>query len=77
MKRWLMGLIGVSTCLLLSAFVLAEDLSDVERDARALELYIQDKQDHKDYCPDVEWDQPALDIYKSTLESHLPEFCKS
>ncbi len=76
MKRRLMGLAGVSPCLLLSAFVLAEDLSDVERDDRALELYIQDKQDHKDHCPDIEWDQPSLDIYKSTLESQLPEGCK-
>ena len=32
---------------------LKSDLSDMERDALALELYLQDKQDHADYCPEI------------------------
>jgi len=55
---------------------LKSDLNDMERDALALELYLQDKQDHKDYCPNAEWEQPPLSTYKKTLTSHLPEGCK-
>ena len=51
------------------------DLSDLEIAAKALELYLQDQQDHQDHCPSRAWDQPALDIYKKTLRSHLPEGC--
>ena len=55
---------------------LKSDLSDMERDALALELYLQDKQDHTDYCPHISWEQPPLSTYKETLISHLPEGCK-
>ena len=52
------------------------DLSEMERDARALELYLQDQKDHETYCPQVEWNQPSLNTYKETLTSHLPDGCK-
>lgn len=55
---------------------LKSDLSDMERDALALELYLQDKQDHAYYCPQISWEQPPLSTYKETLRSHLPEGCK-
>tara|TARA_R100000008_G_scaffold83381_1_gene68747 strand:+ start:861 stop:1091 length:231 start_codon:yes stop_codon:yes gene_type:complete len=55
---------------------LKADLDEMERDALALELYLQDKQDHKDYCPHIKWKQPPLSTYKETLVSHLPEGCK-
>lgn len=51
------------------------DLSDLERAAKALELYLQDQQDYQDHCPNKAWEQPSLDIYKETLASHLPEGC--
>ena len=51
-------------------------LPEIERDMRALELYIQDKKDYKEYCPRLEWKQPHLDVYKQTLQSYLPEGCK-
>ena len=54
----------------------SQDLSDAARDAKALELYLQDKQDHKDYCPGLTWEQPPLSKYKEALKSHLPEGCK-
>ena len=76
MKQWALGLGFLMTCLFVSSFVLAQDLSDIERDARALELYIKDKQDHEDHCPELSWNQPSLDTYKETLVSHLPEGCK-
>ena len=52
------------------------DLSEMERDARALELYLQDQKDHENYCPQIEWNQPSLNTYKETLTSHLPDGCK-
>ncbi len=54
----------------------ASDLSDVERDARALELYIQDKKDFKKHCPSLKWDQPKIDVYKKELKSQLPKGCR-
>ena len=51
------------------------DLSELERAAKALELYLQDQQDHQEHCPFRTWEQPSLDIYKETLTSHLPEGC--
>ena len=51
-------------------------VSDMETDARALELFLQDRKDHGEYCPEISWEQPNIEIYKETLESHLPEGCK-
>ena len=53
-----------------------EDIGDIERDTKALEFYLQDKKDHKEYCPEIDWDQPPLSIYKEEPKSHLPEGCK-
>ena len=49
---------------------------DLKRDMKALELYLQDQEDHKQYCPNLKWKQPEIDIYKKELESQLPEDCK-
>ena len=49
---------------------------DLKRDMKALELFLQDKEDHKEYCPGVKWDQPDISVYKKELKSHLPEGCK-
>jgi hypothetical protein len=54
----------------------SSDVSDIERDARAIELYLQDRKDHEEHCPGIQWDQPALDVYKKKLTSQLPESCK-
>ena len=53
-----------------------EASSDLERDAKALELYLQDKKDHKEFCPQIKWNQPPLSTYKETLKSYLPKDCK-
>ena len=76
MKIILLGLILTAITLPIDVDRLKSDLSDMERDALALELYLQDKQDHKDYCPHIEWNQPPLSTYKETLRSHLPQGCK-
>ncbi len=76
MKVILFGLLFAAITLPVDVDRLKSDLSDMERDALALELYLQDKQDHEDYCPHISWDQPPLSTYKETLRSHLPEGCK-
>ena len=43
---------------------------------KALELFLQDQEDHKEYCPDLEWQQPAIETYREKLESQLPKECK-
>ena len=53
-----------------------DNLSEIERDAKALELYLQDKKDYKEHCPHIQWTQPSLNAYKRTLNSHLPKGCK-
>ena len=58
-----------------SAAKTASDISDIERDARALEIYLQDRKDHEEHCPHIEWTQPPIETYKDTLKSQLPEGC--
>ena len=59
-----------------SAFAPVKTATDLERDAKALELYLQDQKDYKQFCPQLKWNQPPLSIYKETLKSHLPKDCK-
>ena len=68
---------------ILSAFLLAwvapvtaDEISEMERDTIALELYLQDKKDHEEYCPNLSWTQPLLEVYKENLTSQLPEECR-
>jgi len=53
-----------------------KDIGDLERDTRALEFYLLDKKDHKEFCPEIDWNQPPLDTYKEEPKSYLPEGCK-
>ena len=53
-----------------------KDLKDIERDAKALVYYLQDKKDHKEYCPEIDWNQPPLTTYKKNPKSYLPKDCK-
>ena len=62
--------------LLLFNAAIAEPTDDLKRDMQALELFLQDKEDHKEYCPKLKWDQPDIKVYKKTLKSQLPTECK-
>tara|TARA_R110000824_G_scaffold242742_1_gene431405 strand:+ start:321 stop:524 length:204 start_codon:yes stop_codon:yes gene_type:complete len=53
-----------------------QTVSDMETDARALELFLQDRKDYSEYCPHLPWEQPDIEVYKAILESQLPEGCK-
>lgn len=43
---------------------------------KALELFLQDQEDHQEYCPDLTWEQPKIEVYREKLKSQLPEECK-
>lgn len=62
--------------LALSSSPLEEPIDDLKRDTKALELFLQDKEDHKAHCPKLKWKQPDISVYKETLESQLPKECK-
>ena len=49
----------------------------LKNDMAGLELFLQDKSDHKTFCPYEKWDQPALEIYKKEPKSYLPKNCKA
>ena len=55
----------------------AQDADDLKRDMKALELFLQDQDDHEKYCPKLKWEQPDIKVYKKKLESQLPEDCKN
>ena len=48
----------------------------IKRDMKALELYLQDQEDHQKYCPNLKWKQPKISVYKEKLKSQLPKTCK-
>ena len=62
--------------LLLFNAAVADPTDDLKRDMQALELFLQDKEDHKEHCPKIKWEQPDIKVYKETLKSQLPNGCK-
>ena len=50
-------------------------LKGLINDMLGLELFLQDKKDHKKHCPQTKWEQPSLDEYKKDLKSYLPDSC--
>jgi hypothetical protein len=53
-----------------------DEMSDLVRKTKALELYIQDEQDHDKYCSHLPWEQPEIQVYREKLESQLTEQCQ-
>ena len=62
--------------ILFSPPIKGEGMDDLVRNTKALELYLQDQDDHEKYCIGEEWEQPEIDVYKEKLESQLSDFCK-
>ena len=52
------------------------ECDELKRDMIALELFLQDISDKKEFCPKLDWEQPDIDVYKKELKSQLPEGCK-
>jgi len=61
---------------MLSADVAADPSGDLCDKMKALELFLQDGEDYKEYCPELEWEQPTIEVYREKLKSQLPEKCK-
>ena len=62
--------------LMFTGAITAAPTDDLKRDMRALELFLQDQEDHKEHCPNLKWEQPEISVYKEKLKSQLPEGCK-
>jgi len=62
--------------LLMFNSAVADPADDLKRDMKALELFLQDKEDHKEHCPRLKWTQPDIKVYKEKLKSQLPKECK-
>lgn len=67
---------GMFVLILNATPVVAQECDDLKRDMKALEIFLQDQEDHKNHCPETEWEQPDIDVYKKELKSQLPEGCK-
>ena len=52
------------------------ETDELKNDMLALELFLQDKKDHKNHCPKIKWKQPTIEVYKKKPKSYLPENCK-
>ena len=69
--------VGMFMLLFQSPFAMAApECDDLKRDMIALELFLKDKEDKKEHCPNIKWEQPDISVYKETLKSQLPEECK-
>ena len=66
----------MTSLLFLTLAAAAPECDDLKRDMKALEIFLQDQEDHKELCPHIEWEQPDISVYKEKLESQLPEECK-
>ena len=62
--------------MLMFSLAFAEPTDDLKRDMKALEIFLQDKEDKQTHCPKLKWQQPDIEVYKKTLKSQLPVACK-
>jgi len=62
--------------ILFSTSLKGEGMDDLVRNTKALELYLQDKEDYEKYCSHLPWEQPKIDVYKEKLETQLTEQCQ-
>jgi hypothetical protein len=63
---------------LFSALAFAEEpvCNDLKKNMVALEIFLQDQEDHANHCPKLKWEQPDIEVYKKELVSQLPAECK-
>ena len=54
-----------------------KDVKDLRNDVAGLEFFLRDKKDYKTYCPQIPWEQPDLETYKTEPKSYLPKDCKT
>ena len=51
-------------------------IESLKKDMLGLEYYLKDRKEHREFCPEIEWNQPSLQEYKKDPKSYLPEGCK-
>ena len=66
----------MNALLFMSLAIAEPECDDLKRDMKALEIFLQDKEDKAKHCPKTKWKQPDISIYKKTLKSQLPKECK-
>tara|TARA_R110000824_G_scaffold248837_21_gene437871 strand:- start:1288 stop:1578 length:291 start_codon:yes stop_codon:yes gene_type:complete len=52
-----------------------DDVRSLKNGVLGLEFFLKDKKYHERVCPNLEWKQPSLEIYKEHPKSYLPEEC--
>ena len=52
-----------------------QQVQDMRCSVAALELFLEDKANHAEHCPELEWVQPAFEDYKAEPSSKLPPVC--
>jgi hypothetical protein len=62
--------------LLFASPAVGQECEDLKRDMKALEIFLQDQDDHAQHCPKLDWEQPDISVYKKKLKSQLPKDCK-
>ena len=50
--------------LLLGLAFASEPCDELKRDMKALEIFLQDEEDHKTYCPKLNWEHLTLKYIK-------------
>ena len=65
----------MTALLMMSLATATPESDDLKKDMKALEIFLQDKEDKKIYCPKLNWKQPDIEVYKKTLKSQLPKEC--
>ena len=53
-----------------------EQTQELKQEIDALFIFLKDQEDHKLICPDLEWEQPDISVYKEEKKSQLPPECK-
>tara|TARA_R110000823_G_scaffold205865_1_gene336679 strand:+ start:617 stop:850 length:234 start_codon:yes stop_codon:yes gene_type:complete len=54
----------------------AEQAQQLKQEMDVLLVFLKDQEDHKTICPDIEWEQPDISVYKEEKKSQLPPECQ-
>jgi len=52
-----------------------EVVEDLKYELAGLEWFLDDQHAHKTLCPEMEWTQPAIEVYREHPHSYLPDGC--
>lgn len=53
-----------------------EQMQQLKQEMDALFIFLKDQDDHREKCPDLEWEQPDISVYKEEQKSQLPAECQ-